>query len=92
MTSVRICQFCGQAMEYKAKLGISKRQQQALEAIAGYIEEHGTAPSYTEIAEMIGCNKSGAHDIVMRLVARGRIRIQPGHARSMAIVEEGHHG
>ena len=34
---------------------LTKRQREILDYLAGYIDEHGYAPSFEEIADTMGC-------------------------------------
>jgi len=69
-------------------IGLTHRQQQALDYIHDYIAARGIPPSFDEISDGAGIGtKSGVFRIVNALVERGHIRRMPGRARSIELVE-----
>lgn len=63
--------------------------ERALRAVAGYISDHGWAPSYREICEAAGiASTSGVRDVLMCLEQRGYIRLGSG-ARQIALTDKG---
>lgn len=69
-----------------AQCGLTPAQRDLLKFIEGYIVDHGHSPSFSEIAEGIGLKSKGpVHDMVQRLVERGRVSFTPGRARSITI-------
>lgn len=69
--------------------GITKQQQRALSFIQEYIFEHDISPTYSEVAEALGCAKSNVHRLVRLLAERGAITYRPDSMRSIKLV--GHH-
>lgn len=66
--------------------GLTNAQRELLRFIETYILDHGYSPSFSEIAEGIGLKSKGpVHDMVQRLVERGRVSFTPGRARSITI-------
>jgi len=66
--------------------GLTKRQFEALAFIREYIAAHGYSPNYTEIGAAIGIvGRAGIHGVVHRLVARGKIELIEGRARSISV-------
>lgn len=69
--------------------GMTLAQAKALGFLHSYQETHGGAsPSYAEIGKALGlASKSGVHRLMYGLADRGAIRVMPGRARSITIVE-----
>ena len=82
-----ICPHCGNPSSTPGKLGLTPKQQAALDAIKSLIVFDGCAPSYDQIAEIIGVkSKSTVMRLVSSLEARGHVRRAPNKARSIQIV------
>ena len=65
----------------------TKKQQQLLEYISKFIEEHGYGPSYREI--MVGCNYTSVATVavhVRNLITRGHLKKNGRSARSLEII------
>ncbi len=63
------------------------KQRRVERFVLEYIVEHdGVPPTIREIAEALEISLSGAHGLLDRLQARGRIRRMPGRARTVEIV------
>lgn len=54
-------------------------RERVLEFLVAYIEEHGWAPSYTEIMEEVGISSSTVQFHLFKLEAEGKLRL--GHER-----------
>ncbi len=84
------CPHCGHNIEPPhppPDYGLTVRQTKLLGIIEAYIEKHGVAPIYAEMAEMMGLkSKSGIHHIVQGLVHRGRIVMLRDRWRSIKII------
>lgn len=70
------------------QLGLTRRELEARNFIAGYIREHGISPAYSEIASNLGIkSKSGIVRIVSALEERGHIVRLARRNRSIALVD-----
>lgn len=68
---------------------LTKRQKEVLDYIAQYIEIHGYAPSYREIAEAFQLGSvATVADHVETLVAKGLLQKSDNSARSLQLVHE----
>lgn len=68
---------------------LTKRQKEMLDYITQYIEVHGYAPSYREIAEAFKLGSVATiADHVETLVAKGLLRKNDNSARSLQVVAE----
>lgn len=57
--------------------------------IKNYLDRHeGQAPSYQEISDGVGCNKTGAARIVHILIKRGHMTHKAGYPRTLALLEK----
>lgn len=66
--------------------GLTKLQQRCHEAIFDFVNDHGKAPTYSEIGALIGKdNKSAVHAIVHALKRRGVITLGENVRRSIAL-------
>lgn len=72
-------------VDFGATVGVTRRQNDALEFIRSYIGEHGYAPSYREIGAAIGVGRSRVAEIIRGLDKRGHIRRLPGKARAIEV-------
>lgn len=61
------------------------RKLLVLNFVKTYWARHGASPSYGEIGEGVGCNRSRVKDAVRKLVAEGRLLQTPGQARSLRL-------
>lgn len=70
----------------QAAFGLTRRERDGLDFIAGYIAEHRVAPSYDEIKAALNLkSKSSVLRIVNALEGRGHIVHLPGKGRSIAL-------
>lgn len=69
---------------------LTKKQAAVYEFISSYMEEHGFAPSYREIAKHFGLSSpSTAHQHVEALIEKGYIsRSDDGEARSLELIDQ----
>lgn len=65
------------------------RQQEVLDFIASYIEEHAYPPTIRETAERFGISVKGAYDHVKALEKKGLIKLGENRSRSIEILEQG---
>lgn len=65
--------------------GLTRLQQRCHEAIFDFINDHGIAPTYTEIGAMMNQSKGGVHQIVHALKKRGVIDFREGRRRSITL-------
>lgn len=66
--------------------GLTERQQQILNAIAGYISEKGYSPTVREIANMVGIKSlSTMHAHLQRLEKKGYITKERGKPRTIVV-------
>ncbi|TAK89120.1 transcriptional repressor LexA [Patescibacteria group bacterium] len=68
---------------------LTKRQKEVLDYVSQYIELHGYAPSYREIAEAFNLGSvATVADHVDTLVSKGLLRKSDNSARSLQLVDE----
>lgn len=68
-------------------VGLTRRQRDLLAFIKRHTDQHGSSPSYEEMARAVGmASKSGIHRLLTGLEVRGRIERWPGHPRSVRLV------
>ncbi len=68
-------------------LPATPKQRRVERFLLEYILAHdGVAPSVREVADAMQMSLSGAHGLLERLQARGRIRRMPGKARTVQVV------
>lgn len=68
-------------------MGLTDRQDHALQVIRRSFDETGAAPSYREMMRALGLQStSNVHYIMKCLEERGAIRRLPGRARAVEIV------
>jgi SOS-response transcriptional repressor LexA len=77
------CPTCGRL---KIRPGLTERQTQVLHTIRDYISEKGFSPSFRDIAERCGIQKSAAHRIVVILADRDYVLHTPAKNRSLAVI------
>lgn len=65
---------------------LSARQQQALHALEGYLQEHGYAPTVREFAGCLGVTVNAGAGLLQALEAKGAIRRWPGKARAIQVI------
>jgi repressor LexA len=66
---------------------LTARQQTALDAIAGYIREHGYAPSTADIMQLVGYKSPNSVTLLLNgLQIAGAIKRDPKVARSIRII------
>ncbi|MFC1721887.1 transcriptional repressor LexA [Patescibacteria group bacterium] len=67
---------------------LTKKQRKIFDYIVGFIEEHGFAPSYREIAKRFDlASVATVHDHVRSLANKGYLRTTEGEARAIEIME-----
>ncbi len=72
--------------------GLTPRQRETLDFIAGFIRQHGHSPSYQQISEGVPLNSKGrVADVLRCLVERQHITILPKRARSISILKGQNH-
>lgn len=68
--------------------GGEARRDAIVAFVRGFQSDHGYAPSYRQITEGVGMRSVAAvHTHVHRLVAQGRLQLEPGHPRSVVAPE-----
>ena len=66
---------------------LTRRQLDCYNAIKGYKDRNGIAPSYDEISDMMGFNsKSRVQNMILALEERGAIRRFPNRARGLILL------
>lgn len=69
--------------------GMTAQQRATLFCIRTSIADKGIPPSFDEMREHLGLrSKPGVHRIINALVDRGQITMQPGRARSIALLAD----
>ena len=65
---------------------LTKRQREILDYLAGYINEHGYAPSFEEIAEAMGyASLATVHEHLSNLERKGVIRRSYNESRGIEV-------
>ena len=73
-----------------AEQGIARRQE-ILDFIIQFITENGYSPSFKEIKDKIRlCSSSSIYQHLRVLERQGKITMQPGHPRTIAVVGYGY--
>ncbi len=68
--------------------GLTKKQREIFDFIVDFMEEHGFAPSYREIAEHFDLSSvSTVHDHIRALSNKGYLKTSEGEARAIEIME-----
>jgi repressor LexA len=67
---------------------LTKRQQEVLDFIAAYIDEHAYPPTIREIAEHFEISVKGAYDHVKALEKKGKLHIGENRSRTLEIVRK----
>lgn len=68
---------------------LTPRQQQILDLIKTYLEEHGVPPTRAEIADELGFRSPNAAEDHLRALARkGAIELMPGASRGIRVLGE----
>jgi len=68
---------------------LTKRQKEILDHIEGFLEEHGYAPSFEEIADAFGyASLATVHEHLSNLERKGYIRKAYNESRSIELVRE----
>lgn len=62
------------------------RSEQVLALITAWPEDHGHAPTYRELAEVIGCSVATVHWHVANLIRDGRVTYEPNKMRTIRAV------
>ena len=67
--------------------GLTALQHETMLFVQQYVDEHGYAPSYDDIAHGLRLKaRSQAHHLVSRLCERGYLRRLPHRSRALSIV------
>lgn len=70
--------------------GLTVRQQQVLDLLLAYQNEHGYAPTYNEIASLMGlASPNAAVEHIRALEKKRMLTVQPGIPRSIRITGAG---
>lgn len=77
-------------MQTQSKKGLTKRQKEVLDAIKEHIELFEYSPSYEELAQKLGTQKSNVSRYVHQLVYRGYL-IKGHGARTLSIAKDESH-
>lgn len=64
---------------------LTEKQQKTLDEIESYKEEHGIAPSYEELCDLLGKSLGAIQWRLERLEAKGAISRESGKPRSITI-------
>jgi repressor LexA len=76
-------------LEEKGTMPLTKRQKEILDYIHGFIDEHGYAPSFEEIAHSFGYSSlATVHEHLSNLERKGYIRKSYNESRSIEMVPE----
>ncbi|HSV20938.1 MAG TPA: hypothetical protein VLR71_21175, partial [Casimicrobiaceae bacterium] len=68
---------------------LTARQQQILDWIRGYLQEHGMPPTRADIAAGLGFSTaSSAEDHLQALARKGALELVPGASRGLRIREQ----
>ena len=68
-------------------MALTKRQREILDYLAGYIDEHGYAPSFEEIAETMGyASLATVHEHLTNLERKGYIKRAYNESRAIEIL------
>lgn len=71
-------------------MALTKRQRQILDFLRSFLEEHGYAPSFDEIARAFGfASLATVHEHVSNLQRKGYIRRSYNQSRSIELAEDG---
>ena len=65
---------------------INEKKARVLAFVKAYIQEHGYAPSYREIARELDIKHSCVADYVHRLIRDGKLKGTSGVARSLVVL------
>lgn len=75
--------------DYVMSKELTQRQSEVLDALKGYIEEYGIAPSHVELAELIGVKSSkAAADHLKALERKNVIEIYPDKPRGIRLLNQ----
>jgi len=65
---------------------LTKRQQEVLEFVAGYLRDHAYSPTIREVANFFSISVKGAHDHLTALKRKGQLKQGDNKPRTMEIV------
>lgn len=65
--------------------GLTPRQLATLDMIAECVRVNGCAPTYAELAELLGIGKISAYERVQALAAKGAVTITPHRHRGITL-------
>ena len=71
---------------------LTKRQEEVLEFIAGYIHTHAYSPTIREVAEFFSISVKGAHDHLAALKKKGLLKQGDKRPRTMELVKNREEG
>jgi len=69
------------------KLPLTKKENEVLAYIYGYIIDYGFSPTRKEIADKINTSNQGADYFTMKLVKKGKLKITNSRWRNIKINE-----
>lgn len=73
---------------YICGMSLTDRQQAVLDFVTSRIREHGSAPTLAEIAEAFGFSQArSAQQHLQALEAKGHLRLLPGKARGIRLLD-----
>ena len=70
-------------------MGLTDRQQEIVDWIAGFWREHGYGPSMQDIADGVVISRAGAYQHVCQLAEKGVLRYDRGVRRSVRTINGG---
>ena len=65
--------------------GLTPKQRAARIAIAVYTTRYGIAPTFQEVADLLGISKIAAYERVQALAAKGALTITPHRHRGITL-------
>ncbi len=65
---------------------LTQRQQEVLDFIAGFVEDHAYPPTIREIADRFDISVKGAYDHVKALEKKGKLKLGENRSRALEIV------
>lgn len=72
---------------------LTRRQQAALDALTAYMDRHARAPTYAELADLLGARSATtAVRLVDQLERKGWLTVDPGTARGIRLTNRGSGG
>lgn len=68
--------------------GLTKRQEETLDYIKDYIQDHSYPPTIREMAESFNISVKGAYDHIKALEKKGRIKCDGNRSRTIEILDK----